>query len=252
MNKLSKIVDIIRLNEDNIKMILKNREIAQKAYPGQFVNIKCGIGDELLLRRPISILDAYDDKYEFVFKVLGKGTARLAKYKVGDDIDVFGPLGKGFINNKYKKIAFIGGGIGLFPLLYASKKYVNCEKHFFVGFKNKKEAILIDEIKQNNDKVFISSDDGSLGEKGYITKIYTENKEKYDMVYICGPQAMEKNIIDQLRVANQKGQVSLEERMACGIGACLVCACKTIHGVKHVCSDGPVFDIYEVFNGEKI
>ena len=251
MNKLSKIINVIKLNENNIKMILENKEIAKNAYPGQFVNIKCGIGDELLLRRPISISNAYDDKYEFIFKVLGKGTKRLADYKVGDYLDVLGPLGNGFINKNYKKIAFIGGGIGLFPLLYASKEYINCEKHFFVGFKNVNEAILLDEIKKNNSKVFIASDDGSLGKKGYITQIYEKNKEDYDMVYICGPYAMEKIAIHNLRSINQKGQVSLEERMACGIGACLVCACQTIHGVKHVCSDGPVFDIYEVFNGEE-
>jgi len=254
MNKnKSKIIAIKNINGNNIHMILQNEYISKNVYPGQFVNIKCSESDDMILRRPISILDAYEDKFEIIFRVVGKGTKSLSTYKVNEFIDVMGPLGNGFEYKKqYKNIAFIGGGIGVFPVYFAALKYDGCNKDFYVGFKDKSEVILEKELKENGCNVYISTDNGSYGEKGYVTQLFKEKNKQYDMVYICGPSIMEKVTVDYLKKNNIKGQVSLEERMACGIGACLVCACKTVHGMKHVCKDGPVFNIEEVFNGETV
>lgn len=252
MNKnKSKIIKINTLKGNNIHMYLQNDYIAKNVYPGQFVNIKCGDSDDLLLRRPISVLNASDNIYEIIFRVVGEGTKRLSKYKENDYLDIMGPLGNGFkFNNEYKKVAFIGGGIGTFPVYHAAMKY-NCNlKDFYIGFKNKDEIILEDQLKENCTNLFIATDDGSYGYKGYVTDLFIKQFKKYDMVYICGPSIMEKKIVSFLKKEKLNGQVSLEERMACGIGACLVCACQTIHGMKHVCKDGPVFNINEVFNGD--
>ena len=254
MNKTkSKIVKINKLKGNNIHMYLQNDYIAKKVYPGQFVNIKCSKSDDLLLRRPISVLNAYDNIYEIIFRVVGEGTKRLSNFLVNEYIDIMGPLGNGFeYNSNYKKIAFIGGGIGTFPVYYAAMKH-NCDlKDLYIGFKNKDEIILEDQLKNNCTNLYMATDDGSYGYKGFVTDLFIKQFKKYDMVYICGPSIMEKKIVSYLIKEGISGQVSLEERMACGIGACLVCACKTTHGMKHVCKDGPVFKIDEVFNGDII
>lgn len=248
----SRIVEKEMLNKENIRLVLENSDIASGAYPGVFVNVRCCSSDELVLRRPISILNAYEDKYEIVFKIMGKGTMRLAHFEVGDMLDVLGPLGKGFsFNGKYKKVAFIGGGIGIFPVIYAASHLKGCQKDFFAGFRTKDEIMLTDQLKENVDHLYISTDDGSEGYHGYITDLFIEKLIDYDMVYICGPSVMEEKIVKFLRKKGIRGQVSLEERMGCGIGACLVCACRTVHGISHVCKDGPVFDIEEVFIEEE-
>ncbi|MBN2853562.1 MAG: dihydroorotate dehydrogenase electron transfer subunit [Clostridia bacterium] len=249
MNLLkSKIIEKKMLTHDNIRLVLENKEIAGKSYPGVFVNVRCCHSDELILRRPISVLDAYEDRYEIVFKVMGKGTERLAYFETGDLLDVLGPLGKGFtFSQNYRKVAFIGGGIGIFPVVYAAKQFHGCQKDFFAGFKTKEEIMLMESLKQHVDHLYLSTDDGSEGYPGFITDLFMEKMTDYDMVYICGPAVMEEKIVKTLRKNKIKGQVSLEERMGCGIGACLVCACKTSHGIRHVCKDGPVFDIEDVF-----
>ncbi|MCK5812316.1 MAG: dihydroorotate dehydrogenase electron transfer subunit [Clostridiales bacterium] len=247
-HKLSIIVDIVKLNDQNIRLILQNSDIASKATPGQFVNVRCCNSNELILRRPISILNTHEDCYDIIYKIVGEGTKRLSNFKIGESLDVLGPLGKGFTKEPLDKtIAFIGGGIGLFPLVYAASKFKDCDIDFFVGFRNNDEIMIIDEIKKTGANVYISTDDGSFGYHGFITDLFSENIKKYDKVYICGPLPMEKACVKILRKHGIKGQVSLEERMGCGIGACLVCACETIHGMKHVCKDGPVFNISDVF-----
>lgn len=247
-HELSTIVNIIKINDSNIRLVLQNKDIANKATPGQFVNVKCCNSNELILRRPISILKTYGEYYDIIYKIVGEGTKRLSNFSIGEKLDVMGPLGKGFTKEPTdKKIAFIGGGIGLFPLVYALNEFSDCESDFFIGFKSKNEMMLIDEIKKTGATVYISTDDGSVDYHGFVTDLFTENIKNYDKVYICGPLLMEQSCVDILRKHNIKGQVSLEQRMGCGIGACLVCACETVHGIKHVCKDGPVFNIEDVF-----
>ncbi|HHW47434.1 MAG TPA: dihydroorotate dehydrogenase electron transfer subunit [Clostridiaceae bacterium] len=225
--------------------------IAENALPGQFVNIRSCEGINTLLRRPISILRVDRDKgaFDIVFQVRGKGTGMLAMKKAGDTVDIIGPLGKPFfINESFRKIAVVGGGIGIFPLLFLLKEMQSAEKTVFLGFRNKECIVLSDDFEKACDSLHIATDDGSAGRKGLVTGLLEEsldNGQTFDIIYACGPGPMLKKVAYLAKKHNIRCQVSLEQRMGCGIGACLVCACKTKQGddwdYSHVCKDGPVF-----------
>ncbi len=245
-----------------IGKVLENKQIAENIYdmkiqwdnageaqPGQFVNVLCEGGDALL-RRPISICDADGDTLRIVYEVKGKGTELLAKYKEGQSIDMLAPLGHGFTVKKCKNPVLIGGGIGTYPLLKLAKELEN--PYVFLGFRSKDRITL----KEDFEKVAtldIVTDDGSYGEK----KLATQSAEEFikssgtDMIYACGPKPMLKAVAALAEKYGIECEVSMEERMGCGIGACLVCACKTkdkngeeVH--THVCKDGPVFNSKDV------
>ncbi len=246
-----KITKIQKLNETVFDITVLTKNMAKNALPGQFVHIKCG--EENFLRRPISICDTKDDFLRFVFEVKGKGTFYLSQCQTGDELDILGPLGNGFDLSKSKNGAavFVGGGIGIFPLL-------KCEKLMpensvtILGFRNKDAVIMENEFKEFCKDFYITTDDGSYGKKGFVTDVLKEviKKEKVGCIYACGPMAMLKNVAELARENKIKCEVSLEERMGCGIGSCLVCACRIKSGdgekYLHVCKDGPVFD------GEKV
>lgn len=226
-------------------------EIAEIAQPGQFVHI---LPAEFTLRRPISICDINREKgtLRIVFIVKGDGTKEIAKLNEGDLIDMLAPLGHGFtVNDSFKKVVLIGGGIGTPPMLPLAKYYG--EKAVVIsGFRNAEAVILQNDFKQTGAETILCTDDGSMGTKGFVTEPLKELLEKggIDAVYTCGPTPMLKNIA---AIANEKNvfcEVSLEERMGCGIGACLVCACKTKKDGEehfaHVCKNGPVFNSKEV------
>lgn len=163
-------------------------------------------------------------------------------------MDFIGPLGNIFdLNEKYERIAVVGGGIGIFPLLFLLNEKNNCHKSSFIGFRNKDCIVLKEEFKRASDAFMISTDDGSEGTKGLITHLLEREikKNRLDIIYTCGPLSMMKEVVRLADTYAIKCQVSLEQRMGCGIGACLVCACKTKHGegwkYSHVCRDGPVF-----------
>lgn len=247
---LEEIVYIEKIAPEIYLMRIKSEYIAKNAVPGQFVNVKCCEGINALLRRPISIcsVDREKDTFDIVFQLRGKGTEILAQKKAGDRVDVIGPLGKPFeINDKYKKIAVVGGGIGVFPLLFLLQEMKGMNKTAFLGFRGKDYAVLIDKFKKESDSFHMTTDDGSAGSKGFITDVLEESlkTEVYDIIYACGPGPMLKRVAALAAESGVKCQVSLEQRMGCGIGACLVCACKTRHGedwqYSHVCKDGPVF-----------
>lgn len=247
---LEEIDCIEKLTPDICIMKIKSEYIAMNATPGQFVDVKCCEGINALLRRPISICSVDREKktFDIVFQLKGKGTEILAQKVAGDRVDIIGPLGRPFdISNKYKKIAVVGGGIGVFPLLFLLQQSSASSRTAFLGFRNKECAVLTDEFKKQTNFFNMATDDGSAGKKGFVTDMLKESleNESYDIIYACGPMPMLKLIA---AIAEGKGircQVSLEQRMGCGIGACLVCACKTKHeeGWKysHVCKDGPVF-----------
>jgi len=245
------------LTPDIYRLVFRSEYIAQNAKPGQFVNIKCCEGVNTILRRPISICDVdKDNNYvTIVYQKRGKGTEYLSRTRAGDTLDVIGPLGKSFeTSDQYKNMAIVGGGIGIFPLLFLLKESKSLRKTAFIGFRNKENSVLIDEFRRYADDLVISTDDGSLGHKGFITDILRDRitDEKFDIIYTCGPEVMMKKVA---RIADQAGvpcQVSLEQRMGCGIGACLACVCRIkINSDKEnnsqswyyrrVCKDGPVF-----------
>lgn len=253
---VEKILSNEKVAPNLFKMSILSEYIAQNALPGQFLNIKCGEGLNNLLRRPISIMDIDKEKniVYIAYQVKGTGTNYLSYMKENDLIDIVGPLGKGFyIDEKIKSAAFVGGGIGTFPLLYLMKEMNFSEKKSFLGFRSKDFVVFEDDFNQASQNVYISTDDGSYKNSGLVTIGLIESLKikKPDIIYTCGPTPMIKSVVD---IANEYGvrcQVSLEQRMGCGIGACLVCACKTKSEnsdfkYSHVCKDGPVFWSSEV------
>lgn len=225
-------------------------EVASLAQPGQFAQVSA---EGFFLRRPISICDIDKDKgtIRLVFEVRGKGTEKIAELNVGGLIDIIAPLGKGFKVETGKKIVCVGGGIGVPPMLGIAKAYGG-NAVAISGFRNMAAAILQEDFEKAGVKSILCTDDGSAGRKGFVTDALAEEiaENKPDLVVACGPMVMLKRVA---QIAEQNGiecQVSLEQRMACGVGACLVCACKTVRDGKeihsHVCKDGPVFDSKEV------
>ncbi|SHI92325.1 dihydroorotate oxidase B, electron transfer subunit [Clostridium cavendishii DSM 21758] len=212
--------------------------------PGQFYMLK---PNTTLLGRPISVCEVDENKVSFVYAVVGQGTNEFKNLKQGDTLNVIGPLGNGFDYIKsYKRVALVSGGIGIAPMLELSKRLKQNNKDIKVdlvcGFRD--EAYLIEDIKQYVDNVLISSDSGKVGKKGFVTEIL--NLDLYDTVLCCGPEPMMKNVVNKCKEKNVEVYVSMEKHMACGVGACLVCTCKTKNGNKRSCKDGPVFNGYEI------
>lgn len=245
-------------------MKLKAPEIAQDALPGQFVHIKCSKDNYPLLRRPLSIhrIDKEKGEIFILFQVVGEGTKLLAQKVIGDDLDILGPIGNGFnIYPKSKKIMIIGGGIGVAPLLALCEESIRQGKEVRVLIGALKKELVIDEesIRSLGAKVDIATDDRSYKYKGLVTDLLERTiKEGWlaDQIFACGPKPMLKKINEIALKANIDCQVSLEERMGCGIGACLGCVCKiktkdkkedkVKYEYKRVCVDGPIFEGSEV------
>jgi len=228
------------------------KEIAEIAVAGQFVNI---LPNGHSLRRPISIASINKEKgtIRIIFEVRGKGTEELSKLNEGDIIDMLAPLGgRGFkLLEKDKKAICIGGGIGTPPML-ALAEYYGENATMISGFRNSSIVILQRDFEKTGAKAILCTDDGSAGIKGFVTDALKSCvlEEKPDIIYACGPRPMLKAIVDFANENDIQTQVSMEERMGCGVGACLVCACKTVRNgeeyMAHVCQDGPIFDSKEV------
>ena len=229
-------------------------EAAKAASVGQFANITA---DGFTLRRPISIceIDKENGTLRFGFEVRGKGTQQIATANVGDNLDILGPLGNGFRVPEGKRVIVVGGGIGVPPLLGIAKQH-GSDCTAILGFRNYEKLILADEFEKHGANVAVCTDDGSVGFHGLVT-VPLENTLKNvgaDIVCACGPEPMIKAVVAVCEKMNVPCQVSLEQRMGCGVGACVVCSCMTVRNGQEyyarVCKDGPVFDSKEVkFNG---
>lgn len=248
-----------QLTSDIYKFSVQAPKIVKDAKPGNFIEIRVSDQTEPFLRRPISIynLDRENGILEFIFQVKGKGTEILAKKKIGDLIDIVGPLGYGtFKYENYNNLAIIGGGIGVFPLYELAKcaKKDNKNVNIYLGFRNKEYVVLEDEFKNVSDNLTITTDDGSYSEKGFAINFLEKDIEagKVDSIYACGPLPMLKTVQKLAVEKNIPCQISLEEKMACGLGVCLGCAVKTAKSPKdapeywHVCKAGPVFQAKDV------
>ncbi len=248
VQRLSKVLEIRKLTEDAFLLRLDAPDIADTAAPGQFVHIKCGA--EQLLRRPISICNAEAGVLTVVVEARGAGTRWLAGRQPGQTVDLLGPLGNGY-DVAGGRLLLIGGGIGAPPLLYAARKAAG-RVTSVLGFRTAGCVILQDEFQTACDAFCLTTDDGTAGERGFVTDVSKRllDENRFDAVLACGPKPMLKAVAALTREYGVSCQVSLEERMGCGVGACLVCACKTVKdGSEHmsrVCRDGPVFNAQEV------
>ena len=223
---------------------------AKEAKPGQFIDVYVN-DDSKLLPRPISICEVKDDSLRIVYRVVGGGTKIMSTYEEGDEIQIIGPLGNGFDMRDGKAI-LVGGGIGIPPMVELAKNLsekIGKENVISVmGYRD--ELFLTDELEQFS-AVVIATEDGSTGTKGTVIDALNENGVGGDVLYACGPIPMLKALKDWAK--DIECQISLEERMACGIGACLACVCKTKEKDEHsnvcnkrICKDGPVFDANEI------
>jgi len=225
--------------------------IAKEAEAGQFAHIKAA---GFQLRRPISIcgIDKEAGTIRIVFEIRGDGTEQIARLNEGELIDVLAPLGHGFtLLDSSRKAVVIGGGIGVPPLLQTAKHYGE-NATAIIGFRSASAVILKEDFEKAGVNTVLCTDDGTAGRKGFVTTALAEllEAETPDIICACGPMPMLKAVA---AMAEEKGilcEISLEERMGCGVGACLVCACRTkkngVENYSHVCKDGPVFNSKEV------
>lgn len=247
-----------KIIKDEVVEIIEHTQIAKDTYrmkvlstlqnymePGQFVNIKV---EGFMLRRPISISSIDQDGFTIIYKVVGDGTKRLADKKVKDQIQVLGPLGSGFpIHEDIEEVLLLGGGVGVPPLYEVAKQYRNLHKNVFValGFQDADSVFYEKEFQALGCEVVIATMDGSYGVQGTVLDAVQQKNITTDFVYSCGPLRM----LQAIENTYQKGYVSFEARMACGIGACMACVAKdkkeeTMY--HRICKEGPVFAIGKV------
>ena len=228
-----KIAENTALTSNVFKMVLCG-DVSDITASGQFINIKL---DGLYLRRPISVFDRDDESVTIIYKVVGRGTELMSQMKVGENLDVLTGLGNGYDTSLCKEHALLlGGGVGVPPLYMLAKTLISEGKKVSVvlGFNTKDEVFCEDDFKALGADVKVTTVDGSYGIKGFVTDALPDN---YDHFFTCGPEPMLKAVY---KATDTSGQMSFEERMGCGFGACMGCSCKTITGYKRICKDGPV------------
>jgi len=241
-----------QLNKDNFRLLLQSPHPVSDIFPGQFINVEIKEATEIFLRRPFSVLDVdYDQQtISLLVKILGRGSKKLTEAIAGQTINAIFPLGKSFtLPDKSDRILLIGGGSGVAPMLFLAKiSGLNPDNvTFLIGSRSASDHIDISAY-QSFGQFFFTTEDGSLGEKGYVTNhpVFTEQLNQFNKIYACGPDLMMKAIG---RIAIKKKifcEVSLENMMACGFGVCLCCVEDTKAGHKCVCTDGPVFNVKEL------
>ncbi len=241
------LVEKHRLTETIYDFRLQNAELAALCRPGQFAHL---LVPGKTLRRPISICDVDGDIIRLVFEIRGDGTRILSETETGESINMICPLGNGFDVPEDKRIVFIGGGIGVPPMLYSAKQ-AGGNAVVINGFRDKSAVILSEDFRKLGCRFFETTDNGSYGLKGFVTDPLMEVIDECDMICACGPAPMLRNIAKAAKEHGKECFVSLEQRMACGVGACLGCAVGINREdgsltYKHVCKDGPVFRAEEV------
>lgn len=237
---LFKILENTPLTSNVYKMVLLG-DTSDITAPGQFINIKLS---GKYLRRPISVCDCDETSVTIIYKVVGGGTEQMAKMPKGEILDVLTGLGNGYNTAMSgEKPLLLGGGVGVPPLYMLARELVNNGKEVTVilGFNTKDEIFYENEFKNLGCKVYVTTADGSYGTRGFVTDVMPN--VEYSYFYTCGPEPMLKAIY---KTATTSGELSFEERMGCGFGACMGCSCKTLTGYKRICKDGPVMKKEEI------
>lgn len=229
-------------------IILTSSEKLPEILPGQFAEVRVDGSNTTFLRRPISIhyVDYETNELWLLIQVIGDGTKRMAEMKIGETMNIILPLGNTFSApaSKEAKLMLIGGGCGVAPLLFlgAYFKKEGYEVNFLLGARSEADILQKSEYERFGN-VYITTEDGSLGEKGFVTQHSVLNGSNFDYIYTCGPTPMMKAVASYALKTNAICEVSLENTMACGIGACLCCVTDTVDGHVCVCTEGPVFNI---------
>lgn len=246
------VVDNTALNYSNFLIKLKPQMTLPKLVPGQFVNVEINNSAEIFLRRPFSIfeVDYHNNTISLIVKILGRGSKKLTETKIGDAISVIFPLGKGFTKPYVSdRILLVGGGSGVAPMLFLAKEAGLAQQDIdiLLGARALQDHIDVGAYEKYG-KLFFTTEDGSLGEKGFVTQHsqFIDNIKSYDKIYACGPDAMMKAVASQAKANGVFCEVSLENLMACGFGVCLCCIEPTVKGNLCVCTEGPVFNINDL------
>lgn len=237
-----------KINDKYVLIRLTDDKLLPDMMPGQFVEVRVDDSPSTFLRRPISInfLDRESNELWLLVAAIGDGTRRMARLNVGEKLNCVLPLGNGFTmpTSKNEKILLVGGGVGVAPLLYFGKqiKEMGGEPTFLLGARSANDLLEIDYFN-NIGRVFVTTEDGTAGEKGYVTNHSVLQVERFDRISVCGPKPMMTAVARYAYKAEIDCEVSLENKMACGVGACLCCVENTTSGNVCVCKDGPVLNI---------
>ena len=252
MKKLVQDFEVLRrkeLNDDHFVLDVKALEPLPEILPGQFVNVLVKDSNTTFLRRPLSIhfVDYEQNTISLYIKKIGDGTKKLGELDKGDTLNIVYPLGNQYSIPNNANTLLVGGGCGVAPLLYLAKhlKKAGNKVTTLLGVRSEKDAVELDAYKEYGN-ILVTTEDGTFGEKGYPTQHSVLEKEKFDYVFTCGPEPMMKAVADYSEQKNIPCEVSLENTMACGFGACLCCVTETTEGNKCTCTEGPVFNINDL------
>ena len=243
-----KVRETVAVGKQFVLLRLTDSEPLPEMLPGQFVEVRVDDTPSVLLRRPISIhyYNKENNELGLLVQLIGDGTRWMATLKAGDTLNVVLPLGNGFTlpTSTDESPLLVGGGVGVAPLLYLGMKLkeMGVTPTFLLGSRTENELMQIDEFKKYG-PVYITTENGTVGEKGYVTQHSVLANNKFSQVYTCGPKPMMMAVARWAKSANVPCEVSLENKMACGVGACLCCVEDTIEGNVCVCKEGPVFSI---------
>lgn len=240
-----------RLNGRHVLLRLTHKDKLPRMIPGQFVEVRVDGSPSTFLRRPISVnfVDEKNNELWLLIAVAGNGTRRLSELEAGDTLNCVLPLGNGFTmpQSAGKRHLLVGGGVGVAPLLYLGKKMrdTGSEPTFLLGARTAGDLLMLDCFRDYG-RVFVTTEDGSAGEQGFVTDHPVLVDERFDFISSCGPKPMMLSVARYARQSDTPCEVSLENMMACGIGACLCCVEATTHGNLCVCKDGPVFNVNDL------
>ena len=245
-----RVVSVEQIHARYVLIKLTDDQKLPEMLPGQFVEVRVDGSPNTFLRRPISInfVDREKNELWLLIATVGDGTRQLAKLQPGDLLNCILPLGNGFCAEGGPSVPLlIGGGVGVAPLLYLGAELAKnaIAPTFLLGARTKNDLLLLDEFKKYG-RVVITTEDGSEGEKGFVTNHSLLQQERFDHIFTCGPTPMMKAVARYAKQADIDCEVSLENLMACGLGACLCCVEKTVDGNLCVCKDGPVFNINQL------